>query len=49
VRRVDHDHVHAGIDQRADAFLGIAAGADRRADAQAFVRVLGRMRVGTRR
>ena len=34
VRGIDNDDVYAGIDQCFDAFLGVCAGTDRRADAQ---------------
>ena len=45
VRGVDDDHVDAGRDQRLHAFVGIGAGADRGADAQASQAVLARQRV----
>ena len=45
VRRVDDDHVDAGLDQRLDALLGVAAHADRRADAQPAVLVLAGVRM----
>ena len=45
VRRVDDDDVHARGDQRFDALVGVAAGADRRADAQPAELVLARERM----
>ena len=45
VRRVDDDHVDARRDQRLDALLGVAAGADRGADAQPAELVLARVRM----
>ncbi len=45
VRGIHHQHVHAGIDQRGDALLGIATHANRGADQQRFMLVLGCMRV----
>ena len=41
VRRVDDDHVDARLDQRGDPLLRAFAHADRRADAQPALRVLG--------
>ncbi len=45
MRGIDHDHVHAGIDQGRDALLGVAADANRGADQQALVAILGGVRV----
>ena len=48
VRGIHHDHVHAGLGQCRDAPLGFTAHAHRRADAQAFVRILGGVRIVVR-
>ena len=48
VRGIDDEHVDARVDQRRDALFGIAADADRRADAQAFAIVLARVRIVAR-
>ena len=45
VRGVDDEHVDAGVDQRLDALLGVAAGSDGGADAQAAELVLRRERM----
>ncbi len=45
VRRVDHQDVGAGLDQRGDALIGALADADRRADAQLAMRVLAGVRM----
>ncbi len=45
VRRVDHDDVHAGFDQRGDALLRAFPDADRGADPQLALLVLRRIRV----
>src|SRR6185312_4425075 len=48
VRGVDDEHVDAGLDEGRDALLGIAADADRRADAKALAIVLARVRIVAR-
>ncbi len=48
VRGIDDEHVDARFDQRLDALLGIAADADRRADAQPLAIVLARVRIVAR-
>ena len=45
VRRIDDQHVHPGCDHQRGAFHGVVAGADRAADPQLAVLVLGRERV----
>ena len=45
VRRIDDDHIHAGVRQRRHAFFRARAGAHRGADAQALLVILAGMRI----
>ena len=45
VRRVDHQHIDAGLDERGDTFVGSLAHADRGADAQLALGVLAGVRM----